>query len=150
MSSILLKFVKNSFFVLCMCMLCACNAQKKYADLKIFDNVKQEFVGVDFEQKTALLVFYDGDCNAVTYKIGNVIEKKIKPNTQKLGLYLKMNSKAKFGYQSFIDITKNDIKWVSMQNRSLFGLISQCTKSSSSPFIIRIKNNQITSIKSVF
>ena len=131
-----------------MCVLCACNAQKKYTDLKIFENIKQEFVGIDFEQKTAILVFYEGNCSGISSQIKQALENKIKPNTQKLGLYLKMSQKAKFGYQALLDETKNEIKWGSMQNKTLFGLISQCTKSNKSPFLVSIKNNKIKSVSS--
>ncbi len=148
MLSILPKSAKNSFFVLCVYALCACNTQKRYTSLKIFDNIKQEFAEVDFKQKTALLVFYEGNCSGISSQIKQALENKIKPNTQKIGLYLKMNAKSKFGYQALLDETKNDIKWVSMKNRSLFGLISQGTKSNKSPFLVNIKNNRVISVSS--
>lgn len=147
MSFILLNFAKSSFY-LCLCLLFACSTRNQYKEIGVFENIKQEFAGVDFSKKTTLLVFSDNNCNSALYQL-TTAKDKIRPNTQVLGLYLKMNPKANFGYQNYLNETKSEIKWVSMQNRKLFGFISECTKSNASPFIIEIKNNQITSVKSV-
>lgn len=137
------KFIKNSILIVFSFILLGCSTQ--YEQLGILENIKQEFAGVDFNKKTSLFVFSDGDCSTCIYYIQGT-HKKVPPNVQILGLYLKINPKAQFGYQDLLDETKNQIKWVSMKNKKIFGLISQCTKSGASPFIIEIENNKVVSI----
>ncbi len=139
------KHLNKYLFCIFAVFLCiSCTTQ--YEKLGVFEGIKKEFVGVDFNKKTSLFVFSDIDCSTCIYYIQGT-RKKISPNTQILGLYLNVNPKAKFGYQDLLDETKNEIKWVSMKDRKLFGLISQCTQAGASPFLVEIENNKIISVE---